>query len=131
MSVLSDHIQQSEYQRSGKVLKIVLKNFMCHSNLKLDFNLRVNLLVGNNGSGKSAILTALIIGLGCKASTSNRSSNITRKTLARIVLVFYLTIFTIFQSSLNVVKDLVQLKSICRIIKKLDMNLISTEKQLL
>lgn len=47
----------------------------------INFNERVNLLVGNNGSGKSAILTALVVGLGCKASATNRSSNIKRKDL--------------------------------------------------
>jgi structural maintenance of chromosomes protein 6 len=65
--------------RSGKIQKMILKNFMCHSNLLVDFNKRVNLLVGNNGSGKSAVLTALIIGLGSKASETDRSSSIKRK----------------------------------------------------
>lgn len=62
--------------RSGKINKIVLKNFMCHSNLVIDFNKNVNLLVGNNGSGKSAILTALIVGLGSKSSATSRCTNI-------------------------------------------------------
>lgn len=34
------------------------------------------MLIGQNGSGKSAILTALIIGLGAKANATNRSSSI-------------------------------------------------------
>ena len=62
--------------RSGKILTVKLRNFMCHSNLTVDFNARTNLLVGQNGSGKSAILTALIIGLGSKANATNRSSSI-------------------------------------------------------
>lgn len=62
--------------RSGKILAVILRNFMCHSNLKVEFNTRTNLLVGQNGSGKSAILTALIIGLGSKANATNRSSSI-------------------------------------------------------
>ncbi|XP_031633548.1 structural maintenance of chromosomes protein 6 [Contarinia nasturtii] len=62
--------------RSGKILSVKLRNFMCHSNLTVDFNLRTNLLIGQNGSGKSAILTALIIGLGSKANATNRSSSI-------------------------------------------------------
>ncbi|XP_055715887.1 structural maintenance of chromosomes protein 6 isoform X2 [Phlebotomus papatasi] len=61
---------------SGKILYIHLKNFMCHSNLRVELNKRCNVIVGNNGSGKSAILTSLIIGLGGKASTAHRSSNI-------------------------------------------------------
>lgn len=62
--------------RSGKINKIILKNFMCHSNLVIEFNKSVNLLVGNNGSGKSAILTALIVGLGSKSSATSRCTNI-------------------------------------------------------
>lgn len=62
--------------RSGKILKIQLKNFMCHRNMVVEFNKRANLLVGNNGSGKSAVLAALTIGLGCSASLTNRSSSL-------------------------------------------------------
>lgn len=52
---------------------------MCHENLKVDFNRHANLLVGQNGSGKSAILTALIVGLGSRANATNRCNNIKRK----------------------------------------------------
>lgn len=51
---------------------------MCHRNLEVDFNRRTNLVIGANGSGKSAILTALIVGLGSKANATNRSSSIKR-----------------------------------------------------
>lgn len=46
---------------------------MCHSNLTVEFHSRVNFLVGSNGSGKSAILAALVLGLGGSARTTNRS----------------------------------------------------------
>lgn len=62
-------------QRSGKIVRIVLKNFMCHTNLAVDLNNRINLMIGHNGSGKSAILTALVIGMGSKATATSRSSN--------------------------------------------------------
>lgn len=51
---------------------------MCHRNLSVHFNRQTNLLIGQNGSGKSAVLTALIIGLGAKANATNRSQNIRR-----------------------------------------------------
>lgn len=65
--------------RSGKLLRMRLINFMCHENLVINFHNRINLLIGNNGSGKSAILTALVIGLGSNARITNRSKNIKRK----------------------------------------------------
>ncbi|XP_052863155.1 structural maintenance of chromosomes protein 6 [Anopheles cruzii] len=61
---------------NGKVLQIVLQNFMCHKYLAVTFNQHVNLLVGKNGSGKSAVLTAITVGLGCTALQTNRCSNV-------------------------------------------------------
>ncbi|XP_074541854.1 structural maintenance of chromosomes protein 6 [Halichoeres trimaculatus] len=58
---------------AGIVESITLKNFMCHSNLgPFAFGSNVNFVVGNNGSGKSAILTALIVALGGNAQATNR-----------------------------------------------------------
>ncbi|KAM9354821.1 structural maintenance of chromosomes protein 6 [Pholidichthys leucotaenia] len=57
----------------GIIESITLKNFMCHQSLgPFQFGPNVNFIVGNNGSGKSAILTALIVGLGGKATVTNR-----------------------------------------------------------
>ncbi|XP_028250414.1 structural maintenance of chromosomes protein 6 isoform X2 [Parambassis ranga] len=57
----------------GLIESIALKNFMCHHSLgPCEFGPNVNFIVGNNGSGKSAILTALIVGLGGKATVTNR-----------------------------------------------------------
>lgn len=60
-------------RKSGKIKKIRLINFMCHSNFEVHLNSNVNVFVGLNGSGKSAILTALAIVLGSKASSTSRS----------------------------------------------------------
>ncbi|XP_037550761.1 structural maintenance of chromosomes protein 6 [Nematolebias whitei] len=66
----------STYSASGDIgliESITLKNFMCHHSLgPFQFGPHVNFIVGNNGSGKSAILTALIVGLGGKACVTNR-----------------------------------------------------------
>lgn len=48
---------------------------MCHSSLQVDFNKNINFVIGRNGSGKSAILTALILVLGGRASNTNRSNS--------------------------------------------------------
>lgn len=55
---------------------MTLRNFMCHSLLEVEFKKNVIFLTGRNGSGKSAILTALVVGLGAKASLTNRGSNV-------------------------------------------------------
>uniref|UniRef100_A0A8C5T426 Structural maintenance of chromosomes protein 6 n=1 Tax=Malurus cyaneus samueli TaxID=2593467 RepID=A0A8C5T426_9PASS len=56
---------------------IQLKNFMCHSNLgPFEFGSNLNFIVGTNGSGKSSVLTALIVGLGGKATATNRGSSL-------------------------------------------------------
>lgn len=61
----------------GIIESIQLKNFMCHSMLgPFKFGSNVNFVVGNNGSGKSAVLTALIVGLGGKAIATNRGSSL-------------------------------------------------------
>ncbi|XP_053192459.1 structural maintenance of chromosomes protein 6-like [Scomber japonicus] len=58
---------------AGIVESITLKNFMCHSLLgPFTFGPNVNFIVGNNGSGKSAVLTALIVSLGGNAQATNR-----------------------------------------------------------
>ncbi|XP_059209079.1 structural maintenance of chromosomes protein 6 [Centropristis striata] len=61
----------------GLIECITLKNFMCHHLLgPFQFGPNVNFIVGNNGSGKSAILTALMVGLGGKATVTNRGASL-------------------------------------------------------
>ncbi|EEB07460.1 Smc5-6 complex SMC subunit Smc6 [Schizosaccharomyces japonicus yFS275] len=67
--------------RVGVLQSIHLINFMCHDALKLDFGPRINFIIGHNGSGKSAILTGLVVCLGAKAASTNRGANL--KTLIK------------------------------------------------
>ncbi|NWV57009.1 SMC6 protein, partial [Daphoenositta chrysoptera] len=61
----------------GIIESIQLKNFMCHSNLgPFQFGSNLNFVIGTNGSGKSSVLTALIVGLGAKATATNRGSSL-------------------------------------------------------
>ncbi|XP_061603033.1 structural maintenance of chromosomes protein 6-like [Cololabis saira] len=71
----SDQLQSAAevVSDAGILESITLKNFMCHANLgPFAFGSNVNFVVGNNGSGKSAILTALIVALGGTAQATNR-----------------------------------------------------------
>ncbi|XP_031960000.1 structural maintenance of chromosomes protein 6 [Corvus moneduloides] len=68
---------QSPDGEVGIIESIQLKNFMCHSNLgPFQFGSNLNFVIGTNGSGKSSVLTALIVGLGGKATATNRGSSL-------------------------------------------------------
>ncbi|KAJ2999294.1 Structural maintenance of chromosomes protein 6 [Globomyces sp. JEL0801] len=60
----------------GTIEYISLTNFMCHSRLELSLGPKLNFITGQNGSGKSAVLTALTVALGGKATFTNRASSI-------------------------------------------------------
>ncbi|XP_022165172.1 structural maintenance of chromosomes protein 6-like, partial [Myzus persicae] len=66
---------------NGSIKSITLENFMCHSNFHLTLNPRINFISGLNGSGKSAIQTAIVVGFGARASITNRASSL--KSLIR------------------------------------------------
>ncbi|RYP92582.1 hypothetical protein DL770_001340 [Monosporascus sp. CRB-9-2] len=61
---------------NGIIESITCYNFMCHERLHCDLGPLLNFIVGENGSGKSAILTAITLCLGGKASATNRGSNL-------------------------------------------------------
>uniref|UniRef100_A0A8C1S198 Structural maintenance of chromosomes protein 6 n=1 Tax=Cyprinus carpio TaxID=7962 RepID=A0A8C1S198_CYPCA len=76
-----DEVQQdhslSTSVNIGMIESITLRNFMSHHLLgPFKFGPNVNFIVGNNGTGKSAILTALIVGLGGKATITNRGTSL-------------------------------------------------------
>ncbi|XP_059374455.1 structural maintenance of chromosomes protein 6-like [Carassius carassius] len=76
--VQQDHsLSASSVGDIGVIESITLRNFMSHHLLgPFKFGPNVNFIVGNNGTGKSAILTALIVGLGGKATTTNRGTSL-------------------------------------------------------
>uniref|UniRef100_A0A8C1S1A7 Structural maintenance of chromosomes protein 6 n=1 Tax=Cyprinus carpio TaxID=7962 RepID=A0A8C1S1A7_CYPCA len=71
------HVQDESVGDIGMIESITLRNFMSHHLLgPFKFGPNVNFIVGNNGTGKSAILTALIVGLGGKATITNRGTSL-------------------------------------------------------
>ncbi|KAG0543104.1 hypothetical protein BDA96_02G161100, partial [Sorghum bicolor] len=47
-----------------------------HSSLHIELDQHVNFITGQNGSGKSAILTALCIAFGCRAKNTQRAASL-------------------------------------------------------
>ncbi|UZJ52289.1 hypothetical protein CBS101457_001609 [Exobasidium rhododendri] len=60
----------------GVIEKISLTNFMCHDRLEVRLGSKLNFVIGHNGSGKSAILTAITIALGGKATATSRGNSL-------------------------------------------------------
>ncbi|KAL6707342.1 Structural maintenance of chromosomes protein 6 [Coniothyrium glycines] len=60
----------------GIIEEIQCINFMCHEHLTVSLGPLINFIIGHNGSGKSAVLTALTICLGGKATATNRAQNL-------------------------------------------------------
>ncbi|KAL5372456.1 hypothetical protein DPSP01_013478 [Paraphaeosphaeria sporulosa] len=61
---------------SGIIEEIGCTNFMCHEQLTVRLGPLINFIIGHNGSGKSAVLTALTLCLGGKATATNRGQNL-------------------------------------------------------
>ncbi|KAK0101479.1 Structural maintenance of chromosomes protein 6 [Cadophora gregata] len=58
------------------IQKITCRNFMCHDNLVVPLGPLINFVVGMNGSGKSAVLTAITLCLGGKTAATNRGASL-------------------------------------------------------
>lgn len=59
---------------------------MCHDNFEVQLNPRINFICGKNGSGKSAIQTAVAVGLGGKALATNRGSAMRSKYFHSVIV---------------------------------------------
>ncbi|KAL1566871.1 structural maintenance of chromosomes protein 6B-like [Salvia divinorum] len=71
-----DPARRPKRLQAGIISRIHLENFMCHSNLDIEFGDLVNFITGQNGSGKSAILTALCVAFGCRARGTQRANTL-------------------------------------------------------
>ncbi|RBR17624.1 uncharacterized protein FIESC28_06448 [Fusarium coffeatum] len=72
----SNIVGNNMVSESGIIESITCFNFMCHERLHVDLGPLINFIVGENGSGKSAVLTALTLCLGGKASDTNRGGSL-------------------------------------------------------
>lgn len=62
--------------KAGVIERIELRNFMCHDFFELNLGPQINFIIGRNGAGKSAILTGISVGLGARATDTNRGSSV-------------------------------------------------------
>ncbi|KAI6147159.1 P-loop containing nucleoside triphosphate hydrolase protein [Pisolithus tinctorius] len=60
----------------GIIECIEMANFMCHPRLRFTFGPQINFIIGHNGSGKSAVLSAITIALGGKTISTGRGSGL-------------------------------------------------------
>lgn len=60
----------------GIIESIEMHQFMCHKRLTFTFGPQINFIIGHNGSGKSAVLSAITIALGGKANSTGRGSGL-------------------------------------------------------
>lgn len=63
-------------QDHGIIEEVFCRNFMCHSKLRIKLGPLINFIIGHNGSGKSAVMTALTLCLGAKATVTNRGGSL-------------------------------------------------------
>ncbi|KAL4911815.1 hypothetical protein BDW62DRAFT_196104 [Aspergillus aurantiobrunneus] len=61
---------------NGILERVECYNFMCHDHFQVELGPLINFIVGKNGSGKSAVLTAITLCLGGKASATNRGQSL-------------------------------------------------------
>jgi chromosome segregation ATPase len=70
----SDDDPDDKSKAGGVISYVYVENFMNHKKMEVILNPSLNFITGKNGSGKSAIATALMICLGSRASVTGRGS---------------------------------------------------------
>jgi structural maintenance of chromosomes protein 6 len=68
-------LKENQAAENGIIEEIICTNFMCHTKLSVKLGPLINFIIGHNGSGKSAVLTALTLCLGGKATATNRGQS--------------------------------------------------------
>ncbi|EXJ95687.1 hypothetical protein A1O1_00810 [Capronia coronata CBS 617.96] len=72
----SNKTTNNEPAAHGILEAVELENFMCHDYMEFKLGPLINFICGKNGSGKSAILTGIVLCLGGKASATNRGAKL-------------------------------------------------------
>ncbi|KAI5304023.1 Structural maintenance of chromosomes protein 6 [Ascosphaera pollenicola] len=75
-AVQNKRLGENSPNENGILESVECINFMCHKHFSVELGPLINFIVGKNGSGKSAILTAITLCLGGKASVTNRGQSL-------------------------------------------------------
>ncbi|VDB97935.1 unnamed protein product [Peniophora sp. CBMAI 1063] len=78
MFMVLQHVSQA-----GIIQSVEMSNFVCHKNLRFNLGPKANFIVGHNGSGKSAILAAVMVALGGRTFSAGRKRGPQVKSLIR------------------------------------------------
>lgn len=69
-------VGENRASENAIIEEITCYNFMCHTRMNVKLGPLINFVVGMNGSGKSAVLTAITLCLGGKAAATNRGASL-------------------------------------------------------
>ncbi|TFY75234.1 hypothetical protein EWM64_g8778 [Hericium alpestre] len=67
---------QGGVAKFGVIEMIEMHQFMCHKYLVFKLGPQINFIIGHNGSGKSAVLSAITVALGGKATATGRGNGL-------------------------------------------------------
>ncbi|KAI0061628.1 P-loop containing nucleoside triphosphate hydrolase protein [Artomyces pyxidatus] len=67
---------QGGVAKFGIIEAVEMHQFMCHKYLTFKFGPQINFIIGHNGSGKSAVLSAITVALGGKATSTGRGNGL-------------------------------------------------------
>lgn len=75
-SIRQRNRHQGGVAKFGIIEAVEMHQFMCHKYLTFKFGPQINFIIGHNGSGKSAVLTAITVALGGKATATGRGNGL-------------------------------------------------------
>ncbi|TRM64138.1 hypothetical protein BD626DRAFT_401409 [Schizophyllum amplum] len=75
-SIEKRHNKTAGIAEHGIIESIEMSQFMCHKLLSFEFGPQINFIIGHNGSGKSAVLSAITVALGGKTASTGRGAGL-------------------------------------------------------
>lgn len=66
----------TSFNQPGAIVRLRLRNFMTYNDVELIPGSNLNMIIGPNGTGKSAIVCSIIVGLAGDVSLTGRANNI-------------------------------------------------------